>query len=292
MPLVSKNNNMEHFNFTAIDFETMTAERTSACAIGLVRVENDVIVQKFYSLIKPIPDDREKTNEFVHGITKDMVSNAPTWEELWPTISKYINRQSIVSHNHDFDIDVLDKICAYYGIDFELERVVDTFSITHCSLPDACAIAGISLEDHHDALCDATACAKIMLKCMGVSWVDHHYEKVTKEGRKKRNLSHDVKQPLLVEDVDNKDTPFFQQKVVITGVLDAYPMREDLANILKKYGADINSSISAKTNIVVVGRGAGPSKMNKIQLLRDKGIDIKVIEEPELLEIFENYHIS
>lgn len=32
--------------------------------------------------------------------------------------------------------------------------------------------------------------------------------------------------------------------------------------------------------------------MNKIQILKDKGIDIKVIEEPELLEIFENYHIS
>ena len=283
---------MEQLNFTAIDFETMTAERTSACAIGLVRVENGVIIQKFFSLIKPIPDERGKTNEFVHGISMDMVSAAPSWEELWPSIRGFIDGQTLVCHNHDFDLDVLDKICGYYGIDFELERVVDTFSITHCSLPDACAIAGISLEGHHDALCDATACAMIMLKCMGVSWVDHHYEKVTKEGRKKRHLSHDVKQPLLVEDVDNKDTPFFQQKVVITGVLDAYPMREDLANILKKYGADINSSISAKTNIVVVGRGAGPSKMNKIQILQDKGIDIKVIEELELLEIFENYHIS
>ena len=43
---------MECFDFTAIDFETMTAEHTSACAIGIVRVENKVIVQKFYSLIK------------------------------------------------------------------------------------------------------------------------------------------------------------------------------------------------------------------------------------------------
>ena len=107
-----------------------------------------------------------------------------------------------------------------------------------------------------------------------------------------KNLSSDAKKPIDASEVANQSTPFFQQKVVITGVLDAYPMREDLANILKKYGADINSSISAKTNIVVVGRGAGPSKMNKIQILKDKGIDIKVIEEPELLEIFEKYHIS
>ena len=60
---------MEKHTFTVIDIETMTPERTSACALGLVRVENDVIVQKFYSLIKPIPDDRTVTNTHVHGIT-------------------------------------------------------------------------------------------------------------------------------------------------------------------------------------------------------------------------------
>ena len=46
---------METQDFVAIDFETMTPELTSACAIGLVRVHNGVISQKFYSLIKPIP---------------------------------------------------------------------------------------------------------------------------------------------------------------------------------------------------------------------------------------------
>lgn len=283
---------MEHFNFTSIDFETMTAERTSACAIGLVRVENDVIVQKFYSLINPIPDDREKTNEFVHGITKDMVSNAPTWEELWPTISKYINRQSIVCHNHDFDLDVLDKICAYYGIDFELERVVDTFSITHCSLPDACAIAGISLEGHHDALCDATACARILLTCMGVEYREHHYEKMTVTGKRKRDLSSDSKNPLADDDIENKETPFFHQKIVLTGLLKSYPLREDLACLLKKYGADINTSISKKTNMVIVGDGCGPSKMKKIEELQSQGINIRVIKEPEFLEIVEKYGIK
>ena len=43
---------METQDFVAIDFETMTPELTSACAIGLVRVHSGVISQKFYSLIK------------------------------------------------------------------------------------------------------------------------------------------------------------------------------------------------------------------------------------------------
>lgn len=33
-------------NFTAIDFETMTAETTSACAVGVVQVNNGVIMQE------------------------------------------------------------------------------------------------------------------------------------------------------------------------------------------------------------------------------------------------------
>ncbi len=36
---------METQDFVAIDFETMTPELTSACAIGLVRVHNGVISQ-------------------------------------------------------------------------------------------------------------------------------------------------------------------------------------------------------------------------------------------------------
>jgi DNA polymerase-3 subunit epsilon len=40
-------------NFTAIDFETATPEHNSICQIGLVRVENSVIIEKFMSLIKP-----------------------------------------------------------------------------------------------------------------------------------------------------------------------------------------------------------------------------------------------
>ena len=65
---------MKTQDFVAIDFETMTPELTSACAIGLVRVHNGVISQKFYSLIKPIPDSRTERNTHVHGLTDEMRS--------------------------------------------------------------------------------------------------------------------------------------------------------------------------------------------------------------------------
>ena len=107
-------------NFTAIDFETMTAEATSACAVGVVQVNNGVIMQEYYTLIKPIPDDREHTNEFVHGITPAMVENAPNFKKVFPIIAELIGDNTIVCHNRGADIPILESCMRHYrlsGID-------------------------------------------------------------------------------------------------------------------------------------------------------------------------------
>lgn len=83
-------------NFTAIDFETMTAETTSACAVGVVQVNNGVIMKEYYTLINPIPDDRTKTNELAHGITPAMVQNAPDFKQVFPIIAELIGDDTIV----------------------------------------------------------------------------------------------------------------------------------------------------------------------------------------------------
>lgn len=284
---------MKCLNFTAIDFETMTAEMTSACAIGLVRVENGVIVQKFYSLIKPFPDSRSHNNTHVHGITPEMVEKAPTFEELWPTIKGYLEHQIIVAHNAGFDMSVLDQTSDVYNIDFKIEDVIDTLEITHMGLAESCAVSGISLDEHHDALCDATACAMILLKASGVDCTSNakpdYFDSKMFRGK---NIDSETKIPLSDDLVECKDTPFFHKKMVLTGTLFSFPKREEIASILRRFGADINTSISKLTNIVIVGSGAGPSKMKKIEDLNNQGCNIRVIEEQELLEIMEKYNIK
>jgi len=42
--------------FTAIDFETATGNRNSACAVGIVPVENGKITKEYYVIIQP-PDN-------------------------------------------------------------------------------------------------------------------------------------------------------------------------------------------------------------------------------------------
>lgn len=281
---------MKCLDFTAIDFETMTAEMTSACAIGIVRVENGVIVQKFYSLIKPVPDSRSHNNTHVHGITPEMVDKAPTFEELWPSIKGYFEHQIIVAHNTSFDMAVLDQTLDAYHIDVIIKESIDTIDITHMSLADSCALSGIPLGEHHDALCDATACAMIMLKASGISCkVDTKPDYFDSKMFRGKHIDSETKKPLCDDQVECKETPFFHKKVVLTGTLFSYPKREEIACILRKYGADINTSISKVTDIVVAGSGAGPSKMKKIDDFNSQGCNIRVILENELLEIMEKY---
>ncbi|MCH3994144.1 MAG: 3'-5' exoribonuclease [Prevotella sp.] len=279
-------------DFTALDFETMTPERTSACAIGLVRVEDNTIVQKFYSLIKPIPDDRKINNINVNGISNEMVENAPTFKELWPSIENFISEKFIVAHNTSFDLDVLQKVANYYNIPLEIMGSFDTMLIIHKSLNESCEMMGIDLEHHHDALCDATACAEMVLKSNGVIIYPTLNPVIKEENFTNKKISGETKQPLNPKDVENKDTPFFEKKVVLTGNLINFPNREEISEKLKSYGADINTSISKKTNIVIVGEKAGPSKMKKIKELKDQGYEIRIIEESELISIMNEFNIK
>ena len=280
--------------FVALDLETMTAERTSACAIGLVQVDNGVISQKFYSLIKPIPDSRENNNSHVHGITPEMVRNAPTIEMLFPFIRDFIGYNPIVCHNAAFDMDVLKQCMDYHGLSgINLTACLCTYELTGLALDKACAKYKIPLHTHHDALDDAIACAKVFLafrgeKCLepspGVSIKDIQ---ASLAGRK---YEHATLVPIDDESVDDKSTPFFHAKVVVTGTFTSFPNRNKIGKALQFLGADINTSISKKTNIVVMGENAGPSKIAKVESLIEDGYEIRIIEEDELEAYISNLY--
>ena len=61
-------------------------------------------------------------------------------------------------------------------------------------------------------------------------------------------------------------------KVVITGL---FPIdRKIMANKLKAMGADLDSSITKKTNYVIIGEDAGPAKLDKLDKLEHDGFKI------------------
>lgn len=161
-----------YLDFCAIDFETACYQRASACALGMVRVSNGEVVDTFYSLIKP-PEGMEIIPSFtdIHGITMTDVASAHSFEELWPQINAFIGDYFLVAHNSSFDRSVLAYTLDHYGIEFNIPRFECTVQCSRRKWPDlenhrldtVSDYLGIELN-HHEALSDAMACAKIYIE--------------------------------------------------------------------------------------------------------------------------------
>lgn len=96
--------------FVGLDFETADHGADSACAVGLVRVEDDRIIKRERYLIRPARNSFFFTP--IHGITWEHVREQPTFEELWPSIQNMLTGADfIASHNVGFDRRVLKSCC-------------------------------------------------------------------------------------------------------------------------------------------------------------------------------------
>jgi len=154
--------------FVAIDFETADNGRDSACAVALVRVEGDRIVDRQTRLIRP-PRQRFSFT-YIHGITWEMVANQPHFGELWPQLAVTLDGASfLAAHNAPFDASVLRACCnaarlPFPDLPFEctVKLARRTWGIYPTNLPAVCARLNIPLR-HHDAASDADACARIMI---------------------------------------------------------------------------------------------------------------------------------
>lgn len=153
--------------FLAIDFETANQKRNSACSVGLVRVENNKLCQQMVYLIKPPETWFEFTH--IHGLKWDDVKDAKTFKELWPLIEPMFSGiDVVVAHNAPFDRSVLEACCKHYNIDIpklEWECSLKLSKqrwkeLSGFKLSDICRHLKIDLN-HHEALSDALACARI-----------------------------------------------------------------------------------------------------------------------------------
>jgi DNA polymerase-3 subunit epsilon len=155
--------------FTAIDFETANRQRTSACAVGLVRVERGQIVRRAYHLIRPPFRGFEFTD--VHHIDWPLVRDEPTFAELWPKIEPFFREiDFLAAHNVAFDAGVLRATCRWYGIApprNELRCTVrlarDRWHLHPATLRHVAEFLGLRLNHHH-AGSDAEACAEIVMR--------------------------------------------------------------------------------------------------------------------------------
>ncbi|WP_394552622.1 3'-5' exonuclease [Agromyces sp. MMS24-JH15] len=159
-------------DFTAIDFETANSSRASACSIGLVKVRDGREVDRLYTLLRP-PFPHDEFNEWnvrIHGITPDMVEDAPGWDRFLPEFRAFAGDDWLVAHNAGFDTGVIRGASEAFGLAVpehpfvcSLQVARRTYTLDSYRLPIAARAAGFEDFSHHNALEDAAACAAIVL---------------------------------------------------------------------------------------------------------------------------------
>jgi len=110
-PGYQMNHNMGNFPVIVFDFETTGLSPNygdRAIEIGAVLIENNVITERFQSLMNP----GFRISYFIEsytGISNQMVEAAPSCEEVMERFADFIGDYALVAHNASFDRKFLDS---------------------------------------------------------------------------------------------------------------------------------------------------------------------------------------
>lgn len=154
---------------TVFDVETPSCHHDRICEIGVVRIEAGEVVFRQSFLVDPECDFSD-INIKIHGIRPETVRGKPTFPQIWAHLKPYFCDGIVVAHNANFDLTVLYKTLAAYGLGLQPIRHIDTCSMVFDFYPHApssrlncvCEMLNIHLE-HHDAGSDAEAAAEVLL---------------------------------------------------------------------------------------------------------------------------------
>lgn len=160
-------------NFIAIDVETANYSRSSICAIGAVKVIDGIIIDKKYTLVSPEPEWFHWGCVKVHGITSEDVMDAPSFGTVWEQWQPWLEGFPLVAHNAAFDSSCISAACDIYGLIppedpfyctlIAARKMIPRGMLPSKSLDSLCEYFGIPLHNHHNALEDAEACAKLAI---------------------------------------------------------------------------------------------------------------------------------
>lgn len=151
-----------------LDTETtgLDCTREKIIEFAALRLENGKIKNEFQTLINPKQHIR-KSSMAIHGISEEMVKDAPTEAEILPQILEFIGDYPIVAHNAIFDYSFLNEACLR-NYDKELSNPrIDTQQMFKEVFPDLESHGlesltnkfNIELKKHHRAMADAMGLA-------------------------------------------------------------------------------------------------------------------------------------
>lgn len=143
--------------------------------IAAVKIKNKQVIDSFSTLVNP----RAEIPHFITnltGITNQMAENGLEESEAIEKFLDFAGDLVLVAHNAPFDMSFLNKSLENLGIERE-STVIDTLAMARClltqmtrhNLKKLCSHFKIEMGNHHRALDDSVASAKVFTKLMGLA---------------------------------------------------------------------------------------------------------------------------
>lgn len=298
-------------DYTVIDIETtgLSPNYDSIIEISCIKYRNNIEVDSFSSLVQPPPfhiaqSEQDKldnanyhgliayVNCFISsftGITSEMLSGAPKFEDIADTLWNFLQNEILVGHNIHFDLNFLyDNLLAHnqsYILDNDF---VDTMRIARLALPDLEHHSLTDLDDyfdiqiqHHRAECDCQI-TNIVLQELAKVVTNNAIDLTPPKSYKKVDLR------TLTASQSSFDIghPLYNKYCVFTGKLERFS-RKDAAQIVVNLGGHCENAVTKKTNFLIVGdleyvsniKEGKSNKLKKAEQLILKGQDLQIMPE-------------
>ncbi|EIK76618.1 exonuclease domain-containing protein [Gardnerella vaginalis] len=278
-------------DYCVLDTETtgLSAYYDEIIEIGILRVRNNEIVDRYDQLIKPsIEVDGFITA--LTGITNDMLEDMPSISSVKNDVLSFISEDIILGHNTSFDMRFLNE-----GFKEQLSnQYMDTMQfarklypeLKHHRLSDLTDYLGLHNNEHR-ALSDCTS-TKELYDAVKASMAEKNLaiEDLWIAGESHGGKGIDIKAIKPTEAVIDEDGFFYNRHVVFTGKLEKM-LRKDAMQIVVNLGGVLDNSVNKQTNYLILGdndynailKGEKSSKHKKAEKLKLEGQDIEIIDE-------------
>lgn len=158
--------------FCAVDVETSGLSMTSRVVeVGAVKFSLSGECYEFQNLVNPCePISRGATD--IHGITDDMVANAPRFPDVLPALLNFMRGGVFVAHNAPFDVRMIGNELARMRFVVPTHPVVCTVRLARLRIQGLPNYRLATLADHlgidvtnlHNALPDAHAAREVFVE--------------------------------------------------------------------------------------------------------------------------------
>lgn len=161
---------LNSLKFACLDTETTGLYATQGgkiCELAISVTQNGRVLEEFSTLLNPgIPMLPEVIA--IHGITNEMVKNAPFFADILPKVVSLLDGCVLVAHNADFDLSFLKAEFEACGMNFPPYPVIDTLKLARKSgrfesnrLGNIANTLGISCQGWHRAMADTKMAEQI-----------------------------------------------------------------------------------------------------------------------------------